>query len=244
MIYLAGLGDIRPEKAKLQGVSLIRFKSPDGLLLNAWYHPPKPHLPTIVYFHGNAGHLSDRANAILPYIHAGFGVLLVGYRGYDDNPGAPSEAGLYQDARGAMDYLQSQHISAQCLVLYGESLGSAVAIQMATEYPVGAVVLQSPFTSLVDVGKKHYYFLPVRWLLLDRYESDKKIQSIHAPLLVLHGQRDRVVPVTLGIKLYNAALPPKKIKIYPNTGHQFFPDRSEEVIAFAKKWVNCKKAIS
>src|SRR5690606_32604813 len=146
-------------------MAVVSLVTADNLALQAWYRAPLLNdLPTIVYFHGNAGHIGHRAFLVKPYLDQGFGVLLLTYRGYSGNPGTPTEEGLYQDGRAAIEFLRRKEGSERCLVVHGTSIGAAVAVQMALEYPIEGLILQSPFTSLPDVGKYHYPFLPVAWL--------------------------------------------------------------------------------
>jgi len=215
LIYFPEYTDITPQEAGVGDMRVVTLHTQDGLDINAWYCPPKdPFLPTLVYFHGNAGHIGYRAPLIKPYLQAGFGVFLLTYRGYSGNPGKPSEEGLYNDARASLDYLKGQKV-----VLFGESIGAAVAIQMALEYPVEGIILQSPFTSLADVGLYHYPYLPVRWLLKDRYNSLEKTGNIHVPVCIIHGQNDGIVPPEMAEKLFKAFSEPKVIYIVPFTGH-------------------------
>ncbi|NNG05007.1 MAG: alpha/beta fold hydrolase, partial [Inquilinus sp.] len=135
--------------ARGAGFAEITYRTADGLTLSALHREAAGGLPTIVYFHGNAGHHGHRAGLIQPYHDAGYGVLLASYRGYGGNPGSPAEAGLYTDGRAALDWLAANRVPPSRTVLYGESLGTGVAVQMAVERPVAAIVLQSPFTSVV-----------------------------------------------------------------------------------------------
>lgn len=240
VIYQPKSGEINPKKFRFTKVELVHLKTQDGLTLNAWYAPAKMHKATLLYFHGNYGHLSDRAGRINSYIEAGYGVLLLGYRGYSGNRGWPSEQGLYKDARAALQFLKQQKVSNQCIVLYGASLGSGIAVQMATEVHVGAVVLQTPFTSMIDVGKTHYPLFPVKTFLHDKYESDKKIQKIKTPLLIIHGEYDYIIPLKLGKKLYQLANQPKELRIVPRVGHNTLPDVSHTVIEFMEKYKICQ----
>jgi uncharacterized protein len=239
-IYLPHSGDMNPKVYNLPSVKLIKLKTSDGLSLSAWYHPAKnTHMPTMLYLQGNTGHLAHRAFRIRPFIKAGYGILLLGYRGYGGNEGEPTEKGLYIDARTAMFYLMAEHIPMHCIVIYGESLGSGIAVQMATEFKVGAIILQSPYTSLMDVARNFYPILPTDLLLRDRYESIKKIQKIQTPLFILHGEKDKIIPVNLGQALYSKALEPKEIKLYEKRGHTNLPDVSGAVIQFLKKHQIC-----
>lgn len=198
----------------------VRVETVDGLTLLSWFRPPPtPDAPVVALFHGNGGHIGHRTVKVRPYIETGYGVLLVGYRGYGGNPGRPSEAGLYTDARAALDFLARQRITADRLVLYGESLGSAVAVQMATEYKAAALVLEAPMTSVPAVAQTRYPIFPARWLVLDRFDSLSKIGTVKMPLLLLHGEQDRVVPVRFGRALFAAANEPKEARFFPQAKH-------------------------
>src|SRR5713226_3304827 len=142
----------------LQEIELI---ASDGVRLFAWYVPPSAGRPVIVYFHGNGGNIADRADRMLYFAAAQFGVLIVEYRGYGGNPGSPSEAGLFADARAGLDFLKSERIASGRIVLYGESLGTGVAVRMASERPVALLLLESPYASMAAVAQRHYPYVPV-----------------------------------------------------------------------------------
>ena len=199
---------------------IVCLATPDGLHLRSWYFPPaRSGAPVVLYLHGNAGDIGNHIPWAKFLIDAGYGVLALEYRGYGGNPGSPTEAGLYDDARGAFAFLQQQGIADRNIALYGESLGSGIAVQMATEHQVGAVVLRSPYTSIPDVAANALWYFPVRWLVRDRFDSTAKIASIHAPLLVFHGDADTLIPMTLGRRLYDAAQQPKTWLAIPGAGH-------------------------
>ena len=199
----------------------VTLSTGDGLRLLSWYKPPaRPSGATVVYFHGNAGNIESRGFKARPLLDAGYGLLLVGYRGYGGNGGRPSEEGFYADGRAALDYLSARGVPTERIVIYGESLGTGVAVQMAFERRVAALVLEAPFTSAADVGAAAYPFLPVRLLLKDRFASIDKIARIEAPLLIVHGEADRVVPVRLGRALLAAAEEPKEGIFVPAAGHE------------------------
>ena len=204
----------------------------DGL--SGWYRPPAAGRRTLVYFHGNAGHIGDRAAKIRPYLDAGYGVFLAAYRGYGGHPGRPTEAGLYADARAAVDWLLAHGDDASDLVLYGESLGTGVAVQIGTEYAVSAIVLEAPFSSVVDVGQARFPFLPVGRLMRDRFDSAAKIARVDAPVLILHGERDLTVPIRFGRRLYAATVEPRRFELFPEAGHNDLYDHgaAERVLAF------------
>jgi len=208
------------EQAGLDSLTeVFTFPEPD-LRLTHWFHPPQNEdHPVIVMFHGNAGHIGDRVPKMRPLLQAGFGLFLTGYRGYGGNPGQPSEDGLSADARTVLDWVQSQGVEAERIVLYGESLGTAVAVKMAEERDVAAVVLEAPPSSVADVAQSLYWFLPVRMLLLDHWNSRERVERIGAPLMILHGERDRVVPARFGQRLFEAAANPKELLLWPQGEH-------------------------
>lgn len=240
LIYIPDNTVYSPEDAGVPEMSVIELSTNDGLKINAWYRPPTgPHLPTIAYFHGNAGNIANRGFIVRPFLDEGYGVLLLTYRGYSGNPGKPSEEGLYNDARAAMDFLTNEGVAEQCIVLYGNSIGAAVAIQMATEYKTGAIVLQSPFSTLADVAKIHYaFFLPFKDLIKDKYDSMSKVDRLHEPVFILHGKNDDIIPPELSRKLLEVLPQPKEAEYIPGRGHNdlFKPDL---VINFIKKHVKC-----
>jgi hypothetical protein len=208
-----------PGGAGAPGFQAVTIRTADGLNLVSWYRPAAKGFATIVYFQGNGGNISHRMFKTRALFEAGYGLLLVGYRGYGGNPGSPSEDGLYHDGRGAMDYLQGQGLPTERLVLLGESLGSGVAVRMATEYQVKALMLEAPYTSTVDVGQAAYFFLPVKMLMYDRFPSIDIIGDIQAPLLVVHGEQDNIIPTRFGRRLFKAAQQPKEGHFLPGAGH-------------------------
>lgn len=208
-----------PADANAAGMQVVTYETNDGLALGSWYRAARAGQPTLVYFHGNAGHLGDRLILVRPYLEAGYGVLLAGYRGYGGNPGRPGEEGFYADGRAALAWLADSRVVPERTVLFGESLGTGVAVQMAVEHPVAGLILQSPFTSVVDVGRDAVPWLPVALLMTDRFDSLSKIPRITAPLLLIHGEADRVVPVRFGRRLFEAASEPKTAHFVPGAGH-------------------------
>ncbi len=212
----------RPEPANF-GVPEMRpvtLQTDDGLALVAWWRPPSDETrPVMVFFHGNAGHIGYRATKLGPYLGRGWGVLLVSYRGYGGNPGDPTEDGLYADGRAALEYLRGRGIPPSRQVAYGESLGAAVAVELARGSEFGAVVLEAPFTSVADVAQAMYRFVPVRPLVRDRFDSIKKISEVSSPVLVIHGENDHIIPVSHGRRLHEAANDPKSASFVPGAGH-------------------------
>jgi len=206
--------------AGVPDMAAVTLNTADGLELLAWHRAPsRPGAPSLIYFHGNAGHIGHRGHKVRPYLDAGYGVLLVSWRGYGGNPGSPTEQGFYDDARAAYDFLEASGVAPGRIVVYGESIGGGPAVQLAEERTIGALILEAPFTSATDLAQRTYWFLPARYILLDRYESKSKIGAIDAPLFIVHGERDRVVPVDMGRALLAAAKPPKDARFFPGAGH-------------------------
>lgn len=197
-----------------------RLPTPDGFPLLAWWRPPATvDAPVLLYLHGNAGHLGDRAEKVRPYLEAGFGVLLVTYRYNAGAGGSPSEAGLTEDGRTALGFLQAQGVSEDRIVLYGESLGTGLVAKLATEERYRAVVLEAPYSSVADVAASIYWFVPVRFLLKDHYDTTAIIKDIQAPLLIVHGKQDRVIPVRFAERLFAAAVEPKQFLLVDEAHH-------------------------
>jgi len=208
-----------PDQWALKEMQPLIATTEDGLTLTSWYYPPKkPDKFTIVFFQGNAGHLGYRNYKVRPWLSAGYGVLMIGYRGFG-NPGTPSEEGLYMDARAAIDSLRAKGLPDKAFVFYGESLGTGVATQMATEYDASGLILESPYTSIPDVAAARYPMVPAHLLLRDKYDSLSKIKDVHMPLLIMHGERDQVIPVKFGHMLLDAANEPKQGEFIPNADH-------------------------
>jgi fermentation-respiration switch protein FrsA (DUF1100 family) len=211
-----------PAEIGITGVEPISFETTDGLGLSGWFMAAAGREPrvTVLVFNGNAGNRAHRTRLAVALRQHGLQVLLVDYRGYGGNPGSPTETGLGIDSRAARGFLAARpDVDASRLVYFGESLGTAVAIDLAVEQPPAALVLRSPFTSMSDLGRHHYPFLPVRLLLRDRFEMLEKIRRIRAPLLVVAGERDRIVPIDNTRRLYDAAPPPKTLLVFPDADH-------------------------
>ena len=211
LMYFPTGGVPTPGSIGLTDVEPVTFNTTDGLELSGWFVAapgPSPRV-TVLVFNGNAGNRAHRGPLAAAFHRHGLQVLLVDYRGYGGNPGAPTETGLAADSRAARAYLVGRpDVDASRIVYFGESLGTAVAVDLAVEHPPAALVLRSPFTSMADVGQDHYPFLPVRLLLRDRFVTIDQIQRIRVPLLVIAGGHDRVVPIESSLRLYDAAVAP------------------------------------
>jgi fermentation-respiration switch protein FrsA (DUF1100 family) len=213
LIYLAGPGPVPSAAAVLPGAEDVSFRTEDGLRLPGWFVPARGRGTggAVLVLNGNAGDRSDRAPLAEELARSGLSVLLFDYRGYGGSPGHPSEAGLAMDARAARNYLAARPgVRPDSIAYFGESLGAAVAIGLALEHPPAALVLRSPFTTLVDVGRLHYPFLPVRWLLKDRFDSIGRVGAVRCPLLIVAGGADDIVPPEQSRRLYEAAREPKR----------------------------------
>ena len=211
-----------PSDVGLAEVETVTFPTEDGLVLSGWFVSSRsaPVSGTVIVFNGNAGNRAYRAPLAATLRDHGYQVLLFDYRGYGGNGGAPTEPGLLADARAARAYLLGRaDVEASRLVYFGESLGSAVAIGLAAEHGPAAMVLRSPFTSLVDVGRVHYPLLPVTLLLRDRFASLDAIRDVGCPVLVVAGDGDRIVPVGQSRRLYDEIRAPKDLLIIAGADH-------------------------
>jgi len=209
--HVVGLPDAQP----------ITFGTSDGLTLNGWFLRAEgsPRF-TVLVFNGNAGNRAHRADLAAALRAQGLAVVVFDYRGFGENPGAPTESGLAADARAARAYLETrQDVDPAKLVYFGESLGAAVAVELAVTHTPAALILRSPFTSMVDVGRVHYPLLPVRLLLRDRYPSISRVPQVRCPLLVVAGDRDSVVPIAQSRQLYAAAGSPKALEVVEGADH-------------------------
>jgi fermentation-respiration switch protein FrsA (DUF1100 family) len=224
MIYYPSRDVGEPSAAGLPRAIQVSFPTDDGLTLNGWFVPAAGSATdardAVIVFNGNAGNRSYRADLAQQFTARGFAVLLFDYRGYGDNAGTPTEEGLARDARAARRYLESRaDVDSPRLVYFGESLGSAVAVRLAVEYPPRALVLRSPFTSLAEVGRYHFSYVPVSLLLRDRFPSIDHIQRIRCPLLVIAGTRDSIVPADHSRRLFERALQPKQLLLLDGADH-------------------------
>jgi fermentation-respiration switch protein FrsA (DUF1100 family) len=217
LLFPASPVRVTAAQAGLSDMQDVAITTPDGERLVAWWKPPEPGRALILYFHGNGGSLLNRRERVRLLTRDGRGVLIVSYRGYSGSTGSPSEDGLRIDARAARDWLSSYQ--PERIVLYGESLGTGVAVRLATERPVGGVVLDAPYTSTADVAKGVYWFLPIALLMRDQFRSVDLMGEIKVPLLIMHGEEDSVIPIALSELLFKAANEPKRYVRLPGVDH-------------------------
>ncbi|MBN8910749.1 MAG: alpha/beta hydrolase [Rhizobiales bacterium] len=219
LMYFPDTTHFTPAEAGLAGVTERVLETPDGARVIAWYGKAKPGQPTILYFHGNAGSLETRTERIRKYMARGLGVFMMTYRGFGGSSGHPSEAANVADAMLAYTTLTASGVDPLDIIVYGESLGTGVAVQVAAEKRVAGLVLDAPYTSMVDLAALHHPFIPGRWFMTDRYETRGHIAKIDAPLLVMHGEKDRIVPIEMGREIFARAPEPKALKTFPQAGH-------------------------
>ena len=218
LMYFPDRARTPPAAAGLPQAEEVVLKSSDGESLIAWYVPPQGSKPLAIYFHGNGGALNLRADRFRWLTTDGFGLLGLSYRGYGGSSGKPSESGLLLDAMAAYDFAAARFPAGR-IVLWGESLGTGVAVALAVERPIGGLILDAPFTSAADIGAAAFPFAPVRWFMKDPFRSDERIARVKVPLLVLHGEKDQVVAIKYGEGLFNLANEPKRMVRFPLGGH-------------------------
>ena len=191
-------------------IEKVKITTEDKVDLVGWFYNKNiQKFKTIVFFHGNAGSLQNRTYKLNHFKNLDVNFLIIAWRGFNGNRGKPSEAGLYEDAASAIRWLKMKGIDEKNIILYGESLGTSVAIEIAQKKNYAGIILESPFTSMVDMGKKYYPFFPIRLLLKDKFESSKKITNIFIPIFIMHGKVDKIVPYNMGEKMYELANEPK-----------------------------------
>jgi hypothetical protein len=219
LMYFPDRAHVSPQRAGFPEAEEVALPTSDGERVIVWHAPPRAEQPVVLYLHGNGGALHDRVDRFHALTADGTGLVALDYRGYGGSTGTPSEAGLIRDADAAYDFAVSRY-AAERLVVWGESLGSGVAVALAAKHPVGRVVLEAPFSSAVDVAARRYPYAPVHWLMKDQFRSDLRIASVAAPVLILHGDRDTVVPIALGQRLYSLVQSPKRFVRIRDGGHE------------------------
>src|SRR5262245_19085966 len=243
LMYFPDPQRVEPADAGLIGVSERIVQTPDGERLVAWYGKARPGAPTFLYFHGNAGGLAVRAPRIQRFMDEGWGVFMLAYRGYAGSTGHPTEAANVADARLAYAALVQEGVGPASIILSGESLGTGIATRLATERPAAGLILDAPYTSIVDVAADAYPYLPVRYVLKDRYETRTYIGTVHGPILILHGERDRVIPVAMGRQLFRLANERKRLATFPNAAHSDIYTDGDRALDAVRQWVGALKLL-
>jgi len=218
-------------------IKRIKVKTSDNIELMAWHHKKNNNdFKTILFLHGNAGSLENRIHKINHFHNMNVNFLIIAWRGFSGNKGKPTEKGLYEDAKSAIRWLNNNNIENQNIIIYGESLGTAIAVEIAQNKNFAGVILESPFTSMIDAGKNVYPYIPVGLLLKDKYESDKKIKNINSPILIMHGKVDNIVPFYMGKKMYELANQPKYSYFSEYDDHMM--EYNEKLLKTLKDFIN------
>ena len=209
LLYHPNENNYSGDKLKVD-IEEVQIKTSDNINLLGWFHKKDLNkFKTIVYFHGNAGKLENRIHKLNHFKDMDINFLIISWRGFSENSGKPTEQGLYKDGKSAIDWLKNMGLDDKDIILYGESLGTGIAIEIAQNKNFAGLILETPFTSMIDAAKNVYPYIPVGLLLKDRYENDKKIKNINIPLLVMHGEEDQIIPYKMGKKIYEIANKPK-----------------------------------
>ena len=190
---------------------------------------------TILFFHGNAGKLNNRIYKLNELSNLDINYLIVAYRGFSGNDGSPSEEGLYEDSVASKNWLNDLGIDDKNIILYGESLGTAIAVDLASKNTFAGIILESPFTSMEKLAKKYYPYLPVTFLLKDKYNSEIKLKNISAPILIMHGKKDKIVPFKMGLEMFNKSKNPKYY--YFNDLDDHMMDYNNQLISNINKFI-------
>ena len=214
-------------------VDKVKIKTKDNIELLGWHHKKDTNnYKTILFLHGNAGSLENRIHKINHFNDMNLNFLIVAWRGFSGNKGRPTENGLYIDAKSAVDWLEKKGINIENIIIYGESLGTGVATEIAQNNNFAGIILESPFTSMVEAGKTKYPIFPIGLLLKDKYESDKKVKNIKSPILIMHGEQDKIVPFWMGKKMFELANEPK---------YSYFSKYDDHMMEFNQELINSLK---
>ena len=231
LMYHPGANNYLNEGPLNHKIDKIYINSDKNLI--GWHHKKNKNFKTLLFFHGNAGKLDNRIYKLNEFANLNLNYLIFAYRGFSGNEGKPSEQGIYKDAKAAKEWLNSNNVNDQSIILYGESLGTAVAIELAKENKFAGVILESPFTSMEILAQKFYPYLPVKMILKDKYKSIDKINKIVSPILVIHGKKDNIVPFYMGEEIY---------KRFTGTKFKYFSDYDDHMIDFNNDLINSIKS--
>jgi uncharacterized protein len=210
-------------------IEKIKITTSDNINLLGWFHKKDlKKFKTIVYFHGNAGKLENRIHKLNHFKDMNVNFLIIAWRGFSGNEGKPSEKGLYIDGNSTILWLKKLGLTERDIILYGESLGTGIATEIAQNKNFAGLVLETPFISMIDVAKNFYPYIPVALLLRDKYDNQNKIKNIKIPILVMHGEADQIVPFWMGKKIYQLANQPK---------YSYFTKYDDHMMEYDKKLI-------
>ena len=217
-------------------IEKIKITTSDNINLSGWFYKKNiKELKTILFFHGNAGSLANRTYKLNHFKNLDVNFLIIAWRGFSGNKGKPTEEGLYKDARSAVNWLNKIGVENKNIIFYGESLGTAVAVEIAQKSKYSGIILESPFTSMINMGKKYYPFFPTSFLLKDKFESYKKMKNISIPVLIIHGKVDKIVPYEMGKKMYELSNEPKYF--YSQEYGDHMVDYDEKLLLTLKEFI-------
>ena len=234
LLYHPNENNYLDENKLTHKIEKVFVKSDNKLI--GWHHFKDRKYKTLLFFHGNAGNLQNRIYKLNEIAELELNYLIIAYRGFSGNDGKPTEEGLYNDSMAAKRWLNSNNIDDSNIILYGESLGTAVAIDLGSKFPFAGIILESPFTSMVELSKIYYPYLPVNLLLKDRYDSINKISKITFPKLVMHGDKDNIVPFSMGKRMFESFSEPKFS--YFKSGDDHMMDFDQELLGNIKNFIN------
>ncbi len=216
---------LRGEKLNAE-IKEIFIPSTEGITLKSWFYKNSNNKYTVLFFHGNAGELGNRIYKLNELKNLNLNYLIISWRGFSGNKGSPTEQGLYNDAKSAVEWLEKNNIKKNKIILYGESLGTGVAVEIGQNQDFAGIILESPYTSIVDAAKIYYPYLPVDLILKDKYLSLKKIKNINSPILLMHGGADIIIPIAMGKKLFNE-IQSRKYGYFPQSDRHMMTYNSE-----------------
>jgi fermentation-respiration switch protein FrsA (DUF1100 family) len=219
LMYLPSTERVHPQDVGLSDVDEVSLNTQSNKTLVSWHGRATSGMPTILFFHGNGGAVGHRTHRFRGLMAEGLGVFVLGYPGYGGNDGTPSEAAFLEGASLSYEYLLSQGLAADDIVIYGESIGTGVAVQLAAQVDAKALILQAPFSRAARVARVHYPYLLADLFLKDTYKSIDHIEYIDMPLLIVHGDLDQVIPIEIGRKLFESAREPKTFVTIPGAKH-------------------------
>jgi fermentation-respiration switch protein FrsA (DUF1100 family) len=216
----------------------VTLETADGVKLSAWYVPAKDAEMTILFCHGNGGNMMHRLDSISLFNKLGLNCFIFDYRGYGQSEGKTTEEGTYIDAMTAYEWLtQTKKISSQEIIVFGRSLGGSIAAHVAERMKVCALVLESCFTSYVDMGKKFYPYMPVRWFARFKYDTIGNLKKVRSPVMIIHSRNDEMIPFEFGLELYDTAAEPKEFVEITGSHNDGFLVSDEIYIGAWKKWL-------